>query len=77
MDNISQIGIVVFGCSAIWLVGRKEHWSRWGYIIGLISQPFWFYTSIKSQQWGIVLVSCWYTYAWCQGLWNYWIKAYK
>jgi hypothetical protein len=75
LDSISQIGIIIFGCSAIWLVGRKEHWKRWGYILGLCSQPFWFYTSITHEQYGVVLVSCWYTYSWAQGIWNYWIKA--
>lgn len=74
MDNLSQVGIMIFGCSAIWLVGRTEHWRRWGYIFGLLSQPFWFYTAVVHHQWGVVALSCWYSYAWSQGIWNYWIK---
>ena len=72
--QLSQIGIMLFGCSAVWLVGRKEHWRRWGYIAGLLGQPFWFYTTIQAEQWGIVILCFWYTYAWAQGAYNFWIK---
>jgi len=73
MDIISQIMIMICGASAIWLVGRKEYWKRWGYVIGLIGQPFWFYTTIVNEQWGIFLMTLFYTYSWGQGLYNYWI----
>jgi hypothetical protein len=72
--NICQIWIVLFGCSAIWFVGRKEEWKRLGYIFGLLSQPAWLYTAIEHKQWGIALLSLWYTYAWSQGVYNYWIR---
>jgi len=54
MDWIPQIAILIFGCFAIWLVGRLEHWKRWGYIFGLCSQPFWMWTSIANEQWGLL-----------------------
>ena len=72
--NITDIGIILFGCSAIWFVGRKEKWGRWGYIFGLCSQPFWFWTSIVNEQYGIMILSLWYTYSWIQGIYNFWIK---
>lgn len=71
MDWVTQIGIMVFGCSAIWLVGRKEGWRKWGYLLGLLAQPCWFYTSITHGQWGIVALAFWYTYSWAQGVWNF------
>jgi len=74
MDVIAQIWIIVFGCSAIWLVGRLEHWKRWGYICGILSQPAWFYTAIVNEQWGIFVLSLFYTYSWMQGTYNYWWK---
>lgn len=70
---IVQTGIVLFSCAAIWFVGRREDWKRWGYIFGLCSQPFWFITVIKNEQWGILLLTIWYTYSWAQGIYNYWI----
>jgi hypothetical protein len=72
--DFSQIMILVFGCSAIWLIGRKENWKRWGYIIGFIAQPFWFYTGISNEQWGIVALTAVYTFLWGLGIYNYWIK---
>lgn len=72
---MEQIGIMLFGCSAIWVVGRKEKWRRWGYILGLCSQPFWFYSAYQAEQWGILCLCLWYTYSWGQGIWNFWIKS--
>ncbi len=74
MDWI-QVFIFLFSSTAIWLVGRKEHWMRWGYIAGLCSQPFWFYSSWHNEQWGIFALAIWYTLAWLQGIRNYWIKG--
>ena len=72
---MSNIGIVLFGGSAIWFVGGKEKWKRWGYILGLCTQPFWFWTAIENRQWGVLILSIWYTYSWLQGIYNYWIKT--
>ncbi|WP_027064581.1 hypothetical protein [Maribacter sp. Hel_I_7] len=72
--DIAQIGIMIFGASAIWFVGRKESWKRWGYILGLLGQPFWIYSSVVNEQWGILIMTLFYTYSWSQGIYNYWIK---
>jgi len=76
-DHISQVLILVIGGAAIWLVSRLEEWKRWGYILGLISQPFWFYTTWKHSQWGLFILSVWYTYSWGLGVYNYWILPKK
>lgn len=72
--NIIQIGILLFGVPAIWFVSRKEKWKRWGYIFGLCSQPFWMYSAITNEQWGIFILTLFYTYSWIQGIYNYWFK---
>lgn len=69
-----QVAIAVLSGVAMWLVGRIESWKRWGYIIGLCSQPFWFYSTIATEQWGIFVLAIWYTYCWIQGIYNYWVK---
>mgnify|MGYP000957940966 CR=1 FL=1 len=74
MNTLSQIFIFTFGVTAIWLVGRKEKWKRWGYIFGLCGQPFWMYQFITHQQWGMFLMTAFYTYSWAMGIYNYWIK---
>ena len=72
-DWVSQSFILLVGGAAIWLVGRKEEWRRWGYVLGLVSQPFWFYSTIRTEQWGMFVLSLWYTYSWGQGVYNYWL----
>lgn len=72
--KIEQIFIFLFGVSAILLVGRNDKWRKYGFICGLIGQPFWFYMAINSQQWGVVAMCCFYTYSWAQGFYNNWIK---
>lgn len=77
MQTISQIAIFIFGVSAIWLVGRKESWRRWGFIMGLIGQPFWIYSFITNNQYGMLCMTAAYTYSWAMGVYNFWIKKEK
>ena len=74
LNVLTQVGIGLFGCTAIWLVGRPESWRRWGYILGLCAQPFWVYTAITHQQWGVLFLTTLYAYAWVQGVWFNWVK---
>jgi len=65
-----QVVIAVTGAAAIWMVGRKNAWRKWGYLVGLASQPFWLYATWTGGQYGMFALSCWYVYAWAQGYWN-------
>jgi len=76
MFDVSQFLLAVFSCSAIWLLARKSKWSRWGYIVGLLSQPFWLYIGIKNELWSIVFITLFYTYSWSLGVYNFWIKKH-
>lgn len=75
IDTIAQCGAAILGVSAIWFVGRKEQWRRWGYIFGALSQPFWYYTFVHNHQYILVLLSAFYTYGWLQGIYFYWLKG--
>jgi len=77
MQTISQIAVFIFGASAIWFVGRKESWRRWGFILGLLGQPFWIYSFISNKQYGMLLMTAVYTYSWATGIYNHWIKKSK
>ena len=72
-----QVVIMICSSLAIWFIGRRETWSRWGFIIGFVGQPFWIYTAIVNKQPGVFVLSIWYVYAWGQGIWNFWIKKNK
>ena len=72
-----QAIILILGGAAIWLISRREKWMRWGYIIGLISQPFFMYATYQEKQWGIFALAIWYSYSYSQGIYNYWIRKEK
>ena len=74
IEAFIQIGITLFSCAAIGLLAQKKPWARWGYIVGILGQPFWFYATWVNAQWGIVLVTCWFTFSYGQGIWNFWIN---
>ena len=75
MELVSQIVIAVFGAVAVALLAQKNSkWRRWGYIVGLLSEPAWLYTSIHNRQWGIVLLCFWYGSFYLVGIYNHWVK---
>ena len=70
-----QLIILLTGAAAIWLSQSVSYNKRrQACLFGLIGQPFWFYTTISSQQWGLVALSALYTISWGKGAWLYWIK---
>ena len=75
MDDFIQVAIIIFSCGAIWLLAQKGSLIRWGHIVGMLGQPFWFYTTYKHAQWGMFLCTVWFTYCYGQGIWNYWLKG--
>lgn len=70
----NQIMIFILGAPALWLLGRPESWSKYGFILGLVAQPFWYITVIQNHQYGILLLNLCYTYSWCQGIYFKFIK---
>jgi hypothetical protein len=73
---MEQISIALTGVAAIWLTQQSnENWKRYACILGIIGQPFWFYSAYKAEQWGIFILCFFYTYSWSLGVWNNWIKS--
>jgi hypothetical protein len=68
---IIQILLFTSSALAMWLITRKESWSKYGYIVGLCSQPFWLYSSFVHEQWGIFALGIFYLYSWVQGIFNF------
>ena len=66
MEIISQCGIFV-GAMAVVALGSG---SRWGFVLGLSVQPFWYYTSIRHRQWGIVAAGALYGCGWVLGVYR-------
>ncbi|GEM_PF-1714917 len=63
-DLFMQSGATVFGVLAVYLVGRKN---KWGFTAGLLSQPFWYATTIFHHQWILTVVNVAFTISWIMG----------
>lgn len=74
LDDIAQAGIFIFALSALFLISRKN---KWGFVLGLCSQPFWYYTSYHHRQWGIFFLNFGYTITWSYGFYQWWFKDAK
>ncbi len=73
---IAQIMIALFGVAAIWLSqDSRVEYRKYSSICGLISQPFWFYSTFMAEQWGIFALCFVYTAAWVKGFKLHWITA--
>ena len=72
LDATAQLGIFVFGVAAVWLVAQRGPIRRWGYVCGLVAEPFWLYSSIAARQWGVVAMCFIYAAGWIVGLRNHW-----
>lgn len=67
---LSQWVLAVLGTCTVFLVGSKSpDVRRAGYLTGLLSEPFWLYSAIHSQQWGVTFMCLVYTVGWCRSLW--------
>jgi hypothetical protein len=56
------------------LFAQKPKIQKWGFIVGLSAQPFWIMETFSKEQWGIFLISWWYAFSYCLGIYRYWIK---
>lgn len=66
---VSQIAIVLFSGFSIWALAGKRY--RLGFIAGLCGQPFWIYAVATEGQWGMLIVSLWFTVNHARGLWEH------
>lgn len=74
LELISQVAIVFLGSSSIILVAKKN---KWGFVFGLLGQPFWLITSFINHQWGVFLVAIIYTFSWIFGIYEWFFKKQK
>jgi len=71
LDEIAQVGVFVLSILAVVLVSRKN---RWGFVSGLLSQPFWLITSYLNGQIGVFAVSIAMAVSWSYGVYNWFFK---
>ena len=68
MEVFAQLLIVVFSVATAYLVTlRDPRQRRWGYVLGLLGEPAWFWTTITHRQWGIAALCVWFTIMYIRG----------
>lgn len=75
IDQVAQYVILVLGPAAVFLVGSKGKLRKWGYLVGLLSQPWWFITLWCNEQWPVFAVAVIYTISWANGVRNHIVKT--
>lgn len=68
LDGYLQLAIAGLSIAAIYLVAGTHEYARWGFVVGLASQPFWIAATWRARQWGMLTVSLAYTPAWIGGI---------
>lgn len=72
---IEQFIIVITQLIAVWLIhSQSEKHQKYASIFGLLGQPFWFYSSYVSQQWGTFILCFFFTAMWYKNLDKYWLN---
>lgn len=74
---LCEVMIFVLGSAAVFLLNTNSRWSKYGAILGLLSEPFWFLSAYMSQSWGIFAVSFIYTLSYCVGVYRFWFCKTK
>lgn len=69
--------IAILGTVTIWVLAQKKPWAKWGFVVGLIAEPFWLYTAWTTKQWGIVAMVFVYAICYIIGIRNYFYRNKK
>ena len=75
--TIAEVMIFVLGSLAVFLLNTNSRWSKYGAIVGLLSEPFWFLSAWASESWGIFAVSFIYTLSYILGVYSFWFRKTK
>ena len=71
---VPQLGAGILSLAATLMVCSKGKLRRWSYVVGLVSQPFWYWMTAKEGQWIIFGLSICYTVSWVNGFRNHFLK---
>jgi hypothetical protein len=71
---IAQIWIALFGLTSSFLVysANAKH-RRWAPVLAVIAQPAWYWSCISAHQWGVLVLTFFYTCLHVRGLWKLWV----
>jgi hypothetical protein len=66
--NALQVAIAVPSIAALLLISIPSEYARWGFVVGILAQPFWMAATWRARQHGMFVVACCYAGAWALGI---------
>lgn len=77
-ENVIQ-PIILLGAAATWLflTKRDADKRRWGFVIMICTQPLWWITSSRNDQWAIQIISFIYMASAIRGIWTHFIAKHE
>jgi len=75
--GIIQTMILISGVAAIALLTRGGRMEFWGCVVGVIGQPFWIITTAQAEQWGMLILSLAYLWAFAAGVKRHWPEEWS
>ncbi len=75
-DCALQLALSILSLAAIAMVATTGPWHKWGFVVGLMSQPFWIVALWRarspsgSRMWGMFALSVVYCAIWIEGILN-------
>ena len=76
-DNLAQLAIAILSPAAIYLLAEPGQIARYGFVVGLCSQPFWIYATAKARQLGMFAISLVYLAIWIRGIANHFPELFS
>ena len=61
LDACLQLGIALLTLASMAMLASTGPLHRWGFVVGLLAQPFWFAASWRARQWGVFATTFFYT----------------
>lgn len=72
LDTVSQYALFILSVLSMFLVARKN---KWGFVVGLASQPFWIFTAYVNEQVGVFLNTLVFICFWIYGIYRWFFVA--
>ncbi len=59
--EFANVIILIAGVVTAWCVSHKDRiYKKWGFAVGVSSEPFWLYTTAATGNWGIFALTLFY-----------------
>lgn len=70
LDRFLQVAIAALTLASLALITSESMYSRWGFVLGLASQPFYIAATWRARQWGMLGVAIVLIGVWLRGVAN-------